>query len=373
MKKKNTLTTPLMLSGLLVGSAFTLSGCVSSSSSSGDDATGPQHDSQGVFAAGAPLNNEQELDDVIAAANRAVGEDGVEQFLDELEGAIFVKSVDVAGASTTDDADRTTAARDRLRERAGRWRQEDAPDRVIAATVQQDDCPNGGHIVITSDSTENDRYERWDTTVAFHGCAVNTPSWGDVVVNGQLDETWEESWGDENFENYSVHFDITGSAAGGDLVLSGEEHWGIRARSGDVFFSEQVRIPRLEFLAGEHYIGFLDVDLNYVEREVEEQGTTRYPYEDHWSGRIGTSGMQGHIALDTPKTVAGPNYDACPTEGELTISGNGTASVLFGMDTGISNAEVALVINNALSQTWDDCDDFFDEFDLLEGIFHGGL
>lgn len=62
MKKKYNLTTPLMLSGLLVGSAFTLSGCLSSSSSSSDDTTGAQHDNQGVFAAGAPVNTPEELD-----------------------------------------------------------------------------------------------------------------------------------------------------------------------------------------------------------------------------------------------------------------------------------------------------------------------
>lgn len=295
----------------------------------------------------------------------------MERFLDELERAIFGGGVEAAAVEATEGDDHRSAFQDQLQQRAGRWGRGDAPeDRVSAASSEQSDCPGGGNIVITDDRTETDGMERWETTVEFNGCTATTDSWGEVVLNGSLEDTWEETWGDHGWtEDHDLRYDITGSAAGGDLVLSGRETWGLD--SGNTTWAEYVRIPRLEFLAGDNYIGFLDIDLTWNEEEVEEAGDNRYPYEQHWSGRIGSSGMTGHIVLDTPKTVTGPDWDVCPTEAHMTIEGNGNAAVLFGMDTGISNADVTLEINNQLVDSWDDCGDFYDDFNLLEGIFFG--
>lgn len=326
MKEQMTKKT-LALATLAASSALLLSACggssSSSSSSSSSDPTEPQYDTQGVFTTAAPASNTEELKNTFAGLNEGFADD-VSGFIDEV-GAEFEDGADCASGEMWSDG-----------------------------TVDED-----GPVTT------------WRETIDFDTCVITTASWGKVTLNGRVEffekETdWSEPTGaDETRQSFDIHGTI--NDGDDDVVLSGSTSW--RFSWDDNTGTETVRLlsPRLEFVAGNEYFGMLDVELFWQDKEVQQGGSYTYPFEERISGRIGSTAAGGYLELGTPTTVRGPDWGACPTEGVITIAGNASVEARFGIDTGIGKA-VTLEINSNAVAKYDDCQVFYDEFDLFEDV-----
>lgn len=358
----------ILVTAVTLSTALTLAACNSSSSSSSGGGNGgspgnneAQHDDAGVFSTSAPLNSTNDVETATAKFNDGVtGDQSIDQFIGDVERA-FSREL-TAQAANSEDSHQSRA--DRIRARFGKGR---ANGEAEAASFTEA-CPGGGEV--TADQGGDDWDARsgsaWDE-LTFTNCQLNLRGWGHLTLNGTYSE--ERDWDDATpgFEDWTAAYEIQGTVSSDNaddpLILSGSESW--RWSWDDSSETLDITIPRLEFVVGDHYIGFLNVDLAWSEEEQSTASGSLYPYEERWTGQFGSSALGGNVDISTPQTIAGPNFDACPTQGVFRLSGDdGVAEARFGADSGTSD-EVVLEINGSAAERFARCDDFYDRFELL--------
>lgn len=211
------------------------------------------------------------------------------------------------------------------------------------------DCKNGGEVVITVNSDEENDDERW----RFDNCDLNTPTFGRIVLNGGYDYVNKvirndegENIGDEGFQV----FDITGSVVATEegIVAKGLDEWKV-VENGDER-TETYQTDALEFIIGDDYFAIANA-LTTIQSDNSGVNISL-------TSKLVGSNIGGYIEISTLEDVFVASGESCPQSGTVRLDGENDsfAEIRYLDDTGTGDVAEITFGGSSDVVTYDNCE-----------------
>ena len=210
-------------------------------------------------------------------------------------------------------------------------------------------CTGGGNLEIRWTETESSLEE----TTRFSRCVLDTPNHGPVMISGSTiyesvliaESETAASWKSSYTDDLSGTIQRTGESLRFSGALRMSDYLN---ENGGVTSWRYVRdIKRYEMKLGNRYVAIADAQNRDSGTDADSEYSVR--------ATIVGSAIGGYMKLETPDPVEFSSNLECPVSGIVKLSSNGEAEVRFGSSAGGTAKAVAVWVDGAVVESYDDC------------------
>jgi len=210
-------------------------------------------------------------------------------------------------------------------------------------------CAGGGNLEIRWTETESSLEE----TTRFSRCVLDTPNHGPVMISGSTiyesvliaESETAASWKSSYTDDLSGTIQRTGESLRFSGALRMSDYLN---ENGGVTSWRYVRdIKRYEMKLGNRYVAIADAQNRDSGTDADSEYSVR--------ATIVGSAIGGYMKLETPDPVEFSSNLECPVSGIVKLSSNGEAEVRFGSSAGGTAKAVAVWVDGAVVESYDDC------------------